>query len=116
VNIIILLVCLPSKFGFSNQLCVEFKASRDLGAASGAYIDKNYNRCYRLLKPYLRCKDDHCYGGIKYQLALLFYYGEGVALNREMATMLFKESADLGWDDAIQYLEEVRKFKNKKTL
>jgi len=106
VSSMIFLICIPSKFGVAKKLCVKFRASRDLGAGAGAYIDQKYEKCYTILKPYLGSEDDYCYGGIKYQLAILFYYGHGVTPNRETASSLFEESASLGWDDAKKYLED----------
>jgi len=112
VNIFIFLICIPSKLGVGKNLCAEFKASKDLGAGSGAYLRGEYEKSYQILKPYLDLPDDRCYGGIKYQLALLFYYGNGVNLNRETANSLFEESASLGWDDAVKYLADLKDYGN----
>ncbi|ODB95941.1 hypothetical protein [Candidatus Thiodiazotropha endoloripes] len=99
-------ICLISKLGLGKQLCREFKASMVLGAGGGAYIRGNYEKAYEILAPYQNVDDDFVHGGVKYQLALLFYYGRGVAMNRPVANTLFEEAASLGWDDAQKYLSQ----------
>jgi hypothetical protein len=71
-------ICLHTKFGIGKQLCREFKASMVLGGGVGAYFKGNYKKAYEILSPYKDVKDDFAFRGIKYQLALLFYYGLGV--------------------------------------
>ncbi|MCG7985220.1 hypothetical protein [Candidatus Thiodiazotropha endoloripes] len=105
-RIYLTVICLPTKFGRGEDVCREFTASHDYGAGTGAYMRGNYLKCYEILSPYQELEDDYVYGGIKYQLALLFYYGHGVTLNRGMANKLFEESAALGWDDAQKYLSQ----------
>lgn len=99
-------ICLLAKLGIGKSACTQFRACVDHGAGAGAYIRGNYEKCYEILSPYLEVQDDDIYGGIKYQLALLFYYGRGVKLNRPMANKLFEESAALGWDNAQEYLSQ----------
>jgi TPR repeat protein len=77
-----------------------------LGGGGGAYIKGNYEKAYEILSPYHNVEDDFAHGGIKYQLALLFYYGRGVTMNRPVANKLFEEAASLGWEDAQKYLSQ----------
>ena len=99
-------ICLLSKLGIAKQLCREIKSSMVLGAGGGEYIRGNYEKAYETLSPYLNVEDDFVHGGIKYHLALLFYYGRGVTLNRPVANKLFEEAALLGWEDAQKYMSQ----------
>lgn len=100
------IVCVLGKVGLAEKHCLELRASIAIGAGSGAYIRGNYERCYEILSPYMEVEDDLNFGGIKYQLAILFYYGRGVTLNRPVANKLFREAAALGWEDAQKYLSQ----------
>ena len=105
-NLVVGIICLLSKLGIAKQLCQEFKASMALGGGGGAYIKGNYEKAYEILSPYQGVEDDFANGGIKYQLALLFYYGRGVTMNRPIANKLFEEAASLGWEEAQKYLSQ----------
>ena len=115
VHAVIGTICFLVKFGVAEQLCIEFKASIALGSGAGAYLRGNYDKAYEVLSPYLEVENDNAFGGIKYQLALLFYYGRGVTIDRTIANRLFSESALLGWDDARKYLNQVNEKNNTKT-
>ena len=80
VHAVIGTICFLVKFGVAEQLCIEFKASIALGSGAGAYLRGNYDKAYEVLSPYLEVENDNAFGGIKYQLALLFYYGRGVTV------------------------------------
>ena len=77
-----------------------------LGEGGGEYIRGNYEKAYEILSPYQNVDDDFAYGGIKYQLALIFYYGRGVTMNRPIANKLFEEASSLGCGDAHKYLSQ----------
>jgi len=115
VHVLVFLVCMLSKFGIAKNTCNEFRASANLGASTGAYSNEEYEKCYRILKPYIGLENDYVFGGIKYQLAILYYYGKGVTLNYEKANSLFKESAELGWEDAKKFLSDLEVYKNNQT-
>lgn len=108
-NSVVRFIGLVSKIGIGKSLYIELRAAQDLGAGSGAYKRGDFGKCYEILKPYLERRDDCCHGGIKYLLALLFFYGKGVTLNKETAMLLFEESASLGWRDAKKYLSDLKK-------
>jgi len=107
VHLVVFVICIPSKFGVGKNVCNEFRASADLGASIGAYSRHEYEKCYRILKPYLKLENDYVYGGIKYQLGVLYYNGKGVTLNIQKANSLFEESAKLGWEDAKRFLSDL---------
>jgi len=110
IHVVVFLVGILSKFGIAKNTCNEFRASADLGSGTGAYSRHEYEKCYRRLKPYLDLENDYVYGGIKYQLAILYYYGKGVTLNRQLANSLFQESAKLGSEDEKKYLSDLEKY------
>ncbi len=115
VHLSVSAVCLLGKVGIAKDYCNQLRASVVLGEGAGAYLHGNYELSYKVLSPYLNVEDDLMFGGIKYQLALHFFYGKGVTLNRQVANRLFEESAALGWEDAITYLSQYEKPQQKET-
>ncbi len=115
VHFFVFLVCILSKLGISKNTCNEFRASANLGAASDAYSKEEYDKCFIILKPYIEQENDYVFGGIKYQLAILYFYGKGVTLDNEKANSLFEQSAKLGWEDAKKYLSDLEVYKNNQT-
>ncbi len=105
-KIIATIVCALAKIGLGKQLCAEFKASRILGLSSGFYERGEYEKAFEVLAPYSEIENDHRYGSLNYQLALLYFHGRGVTLNRAMANRLFAEAAELGNTEAQQYLSQ----------
>lgn len=105
-RIIYSIVCGLARIGIAKEFCCTLTASKAFGEGSRAYERGDYEICYKVLSPYLAAEQDGVYGGIKYQLGLLFFYGRGVTLNRGQANKLFEEAAYLGWEQAQQYLSQ----------
>ncbi|MES9946693.1 MAG: hypothetical protein ABW080_17205 [Candidatus Thiodiazotropha sp.] len=112
-RIVYSIACGLARIGIAKQFCYTLRASKAFGEGSRAYERGEYKVCYNILSPYLEDEEDGVYGGIKYQLGLLFFYGRGVALNRGQANKLFEEAALLGWEQAQQYLSQFEDRNNE---
>jgi TPR repeat protein len=52
-------------------------------------------------------KEEH--PAAQYDLGICYYYGQGVAKNREKAIKLWKQSAEQEFEDAVEALKDLRK-------
>ena len=105
-NVIAIFTCALAKLGVGKTQCDEYRASRISGLSIQAYESGDFKKCYELLAPYLDAEDDYRNGSIKYRLAMLFFHGNGVALNRPIANRLIGEAAELGNEKAQKYLSQ----------
>jgi TPR repeat protein len=108
------LICLLAKLGVAKEFCRGLKIHRDYSAGLSAYERKNYDECFKIYKPYIDCKEDEC-SGIKYTLGLMYYYGQGVNVDRKKALELFGESAALGDIGASLFLKQFKVRTHEKT-
>lgn len=106
-RVIYSIACGLAHIGIAKEFCYTLTASKAFGEARRAYERGDYEICYKALSPYIADEQDGVFGGIKYQLGLLFFYGRGVTLNRDQANKLFEEAAYLGWEQAQQFLSQL---------
>jgi len=100
------------KIGIFKKPCKSFIASYDLGYSSSEYKRKNYGNAARVLRKYISMENDYCYGGLKYNIALLYFYGHGIEKDLLKAEKLFLQAAVLGSDSAKEYI--AKKSENEK--
>lgn len=94
------------KIGIFKEFCKSLIASYDLGYTSSEYERKNYGNAAKALRKYINMENDYCYGALKYNIALLYFYGHGIEKDLIKAEKLFLQSAELGSDSAKEYISK----------
>ena len=103
-----------AKIGIAKEFYRDLEISRDLGICSRAYMRKNYEKCLEIFERYKNCDNDSC-NGIKHTMALMYYYGHGVNLNRKKSLELFNELAASGDMKSKLFLRQFELKTHEKT-
>ena len=101
------------KTGIFKEYCKSFIASYDLGYTSSEYERKNYGNAARVLRKYLNMENDYCHGALKYNIALLYFYGHGIEKDLIKAEKYFLQAAELGSNSAKEYISKKSEYEQK---
>ncbi|MGF1688012.1 hypothetical protein L4C36_15175, partial [Photobacterium japonica] len=105
-----LLICrIFLKLGILKNTYRLFLLSSDLGKGSRLYNSGEFRAAFDVLAKYENTEiGDELVSAalaeIKYYLALMYYYGQGVNKDVHVANSLFSESAYLGSENAMKYV------------
>ena len=94
------------KIGIFKEPCKSFIASYDLGYSSSEYKRKNYGNAASVLRKYISMENDYCHGALKYNIALLYFYGHGIEKDLLKAEKFFLQAAGLGSASAKEYISK----------
>lgn len=77
----------------------------------GLYVEKDYNKTFSLLDEILKDKDNSysSYSDALFLIGSMYFFGNGIDIDFEKSISFIKESASLGNEVAIKFLDKIEK-------
>lgn len=100
------------RVGIFKNISFLFIASTDFGCGTRCYDRGDYSGAFNVLTKYEDNESEHklvkvVLAEIKYYLAIMYFYGRGIEIDKVRASQLFASSAKYGNEKAREYLSKL---------